>query len=86
MAVAGLTAPDHGALEHSGRRTRFAVAHVVMGPCLRVPGPHGQRRLRAVQCRLALLVDTQHQGFRGGIQVQPHHVAQFLDELRITTQ
>ena len=61
MAVAGLTAPDHGALEHVQDREqgRRAVTHVVMGPCLRVPGPHGQRRLRAVQSlKLALLVDT----------------------------
>ncbi len=89
MAVVGLAAADHGALEYiqGGEQGRRAVAHVVMRPRLRAPGTHKWRRSRAVQCLdLALLVDTQHQGLGGGIQVQPHHVAQLLHELRITTQ
>jgi len=43
--------------------------------------------LRAIQClNLTLLVHAQYQGFVRRIQIQTHHIRQFLQKLRITRQ
>ena len=52
------------------------VARVVVRPTLDLPRAHGQQWLRVVQrLNLRLLVDAQHDGMLGRIQVEPHNVA-----------
>src|SRR5437867_10361132 len=67
-----------------GKQSRGAVARVVVRAPLHAPWPQRQDRLAAVErLNLRLLVDTQNQGFVGGLQVQADDVAHFLDEQRI---
>lgn len=35
---------------------------------------------------LKLLIDTENQGMLGGIQIEPHHVVEFLKEVRVLTE
>ena len=48
---------------------------------------HRQARLRPVErLNLALLVDAEHQGVFGGIQIETHHIAHLLIKLRVSTE
>ena len=60
---------------------------VVMGAALDLPGTHGQQRLAAVErLNLRFFVEAQHHGVRGRIDVQPHEVADLLDQQRVRRQ
>jgi len=68
-------------------QVRRAIAFVVV----RLPGrnsrPEGQERLSAVEgLNLTFLVDAEHQGFVGRIQIQSHHVVEFLDETLVAAE
>ena len=57
---------------------------VVVRDLLHVAEPQRQDRLRAFErLNLTLLVDAQHQGILGRIQLEPHDIAHHLDEERI---
>ena len=58
-----------------------------MGLAFGDAGPQWQHRARPVQ-RLdpTLLIDAKHHRIGGGIQIQPHHVAQLLDEVGVGRQ
>ena len=44
-------------------------------------------RLRAIKgLNVTLLIDTEDEGMRWGIQVQPHHVVEFLQEVRVLAE
>ena len=67
-----------------GEQRGRAVALVVVGAPLGLAGPHRQQRLGAVQrLDLALLVDAQHHGAVGRVEIEPDDVAHLLDEQRI---
>jgi hypothetical protein len=58
-----------------------------VGHALDVAEAHGQQRLGALErLHLAFLVDAENQRLVGRIEVQPDHVAQFLDEERVGRQ
>ena len=72
-----LTVGDIERSEQCGR----SVPDVVVGDAFRVAQPERQDRLRPFQrLDLGLLVDAQHHGVVGGIQVQPDDVAHLVDE------
>jgi len=57
---------------------------VVVSATLGLAGPHGQERLGAVQrLDLALLVDAEHQGAIGRVEIELDDVAHLLDEQRV---
>jgi hypothetical protein len=61
-----------------------AMAFIVMRASLHLPGTHRQQRLGAVQrLDLAFLIDADDQRLVRRIQIKPHDIAYFLDELRI---
>ena len=61
-----------------------AVAAVIVGTALNLTGPHGQQRSRPLKgLDLRLLVDAQHQGSVGRMEVEPDDVADLLDEQRV---
>ncbi len=64
-----------------------AVAFVIVGAALGLPGQHREDRLAAAQrLNLALLIHAQHQGMMRRIQVQAHDVAHLVDQQRIIGQ
>src|SRR3989454_3907525 len=70
-----------------GEERGRAMARVVVGPALHLPGPHRQQRLRAIQgLNLGFLVDAQDQRLVRRIEVEPHDVADLVDEQRILGQ
>src|SRR6266542_6886513 len=70
-----------------GEERGRAMARVVVGPALHLPGPHRQQRLRAIQgLNLGFLVDAQDQRLVRWIEVEPHDVADLFDEQRILRQ
>src|SRR5512135_2264543 len=73
---------DLAALDIKGREERGGpVTDVVVGPALDLPRPQRQNRLRAIQSLdLRLLIDAEHHGPIGRIQVQAHDVAHLFDE------
>ena len=86
MAVALHAAADHLALQNVERREerRRAVALVIMGHGAGAPLLHGKPGLGTVErLDLALLVERKHDGMGRRIDIEPHHVAQLLHELRI---
>jgi hypothetical protein len=89
MAMTLHVATDHRAVEdiHRGEQRRCAVPLIVVrhgsGATLfqRSSGLCAIKRLN-----LALLVDRQHDGVCGRIDIEPDDVAQFVDETRIVGQ
>src|SRR5581483_9335954 len=85
VAVSLHAAADHLALQHVQRseERRRAVALVIVG---HGPGPallDGKPRLSAVQrLDLALFIAREDDGVGRRIDIEPHHVAQLLHELR----
>ena len=68
----------------SGIEIGRAVADVVMGAPLWEPGSKWQDRGGAVErLDLGLLVDTENEGSVGRVDVEPHDVADLLDEQRV---
>jgi hypothetical protein len=86
MAAALHVAADERAVEHveGGKQCGGAVALVIVGHGAGPSLLHGQPRLRAVErLDLALLVDGQHDGMGGGIDIEADDVFQLLGELRV---
>jgi hypothetical protein len=64
-----------------------AVADRVVGHPLDITEAHGQQGLAALErLHLAFLVDAQDQRLVGRVEVEPHHIAQLLDEERVGRQ
>jgi hypothetical protein len=60
------------------------VAHVVVGPALDLPWPHGQNGLAAIErLNLRLLVNAKHERTVRGIQVKPDDISNLLNQQRI---
>jgi hypothetical protein len=58
-----------------------------VGPPFDLARSQRQQRLGAIQrLNLQLLIDTEHEGFVRGVQVQPDDVADFVDEERVLRQ
>jgi len=89
MPMARHTIADHLAVEHAqGRKQRGgAVALVVVchGPAAAFL--HWQTRLSPVQgLDLTFLVDAQNQGLVGRIQIEPHNLDEFLQEVLVAAE
>ena len=83
MAMTRHTLANDRAIEHiqSRKQSRRTVPFVVVREGAATTFLQGQTRLRSFQSlNLALLINAQHQGFIGGIQVQTHHIVEFFDE------
>ena len=86
MAMPVHVAADHGSVEDVQRREerRRAMPLVVVGHGAGATLLQRQAGLGAVErLDLALLVDRQHDGVRRRVDVEPDHVTQLVDELRI---
>lgn len=82
-------ASDDLAFEHveGGKQGSGAVAFVVVCHSGGAPLLEGQARLGAIErLDLALLVDREHDGMLGWIDVKPHHVMQLLDEVGVVRE
>jgi hypothetical protein len=85
----GMTGANHNpALDvERGKQRRGAVPDVIMRAAFGLDGPHRQQGRRAVEgLDVALLVDAQYQRAVGRVQIQPHDVADLLDEEGILRQ
>ena len=85
-AMAGVQRADDlaGAEVQRGVEARGAVALVVVGGALGEPGQHRQDRRGAIQrLDLGLLIDAEHDGALGRVEIEPDDVADLGDELRI---
>ena len=87
--VAPAAFADHDPVQDAQCRIQCGrpVTDVVMGLAFGDAGPQRQHWAHPVQ-RLdpALLIDTEHHGFGGWIQIQPHHVAELLDKVGVGRQ
>ncbi len=86
MAMALHVAADDGAVEHveRGEQRRRAVALVVVGHRAGAALLHRQAGLGAVEgLDLRLLIDREHDGMGGRIDIEPDNIAQLVDELRV---
>ena len=73
MPMAGLALGEDraGSDVERGKQGGRAVADVIVGDALDIAQSHGQHGLGAVQgLNLALLIDAQHQGMIGRVQIQ----------------
>ena len=73
MAVAGVHSVNtSGGDVEGGEQGGGAVADIIMGHAFHIAEAHRQHRLGTVEgLNLALLVDTEHQGLIGRVQVRP---------------
>src|SRR5262245_63448962 len=89
MPVALHVATDDGAIEHieSGKQRGGAMPLVVMGHGAGAARFHRQSRLGAVErLDLAILVDREHDGMGGRIDIEADDVFEFLGKVRIVRQ
>src|SRR3954470_1079709 len=89
MTVSWHTGPNHRPVQRIECREQSSspVALVVMGHRATATWHEWQSWLRSVEClNLALLIDREHQGMLGGIQVKTNDIVQLLYELRISAQ
>ena len=89
MTMPGITLPNHFTLRQFERRKerRGAVALVVMGHGPTAAFFQRQSRLRAIQClNLTFLVHAEHQCLLRRIEIETHHIGQFLQKPGITRQ
>src|SRR5271166_2873726 len=89
MTVTLHAVANHLAIEHAERSEERggAVALVIVSVGSQATLLHWQPRLGAVQgLNLALLVDTQHQGFVRRIQIKPDHIAELGHEGSIAAE
>src|SRR5512139_449795 len=89
MAMPSETLPNNFPLSHfEGRKERCgAMALVIIGHGSTAAFFQRQSRLRAIQrLNLTLLVHAEYQGFVRRVQIQAHHIRQFLQKLGITRQ
>ena len=69
------------------KKRRRTVALVVMSHGSTAAFFQRQPRLRSIQClNLTFLVDAEHQGLLWRIEIETHHIGQFLQKLGITRQ
>lgn len=83
LPVAAMTGTDNFACRHvqGGKQRGRTVTDVIVASAFGVARRHGQERLGAVQgLNLGLLVDAEDHGSLGRIHVEPHDIADFLDE------
>src|SRR5579863_6356952 len=86
VAMTTLALTHHGSGDGVEGRKQCgrAVSQVVVRYPFDVTEPQGQHRLGALQrLNLALLIDTQYQGFVGWVQIQSDNIAHLFDEERI---
>ena len=86
VAMAGMAGVGHLTGRHlqRGNQRRGAVPEGVVGPPLNAARRHRPDRLGAFgRLDLGLLVPTEHDRARGGIQLQPDHVAHSGLQLRV---
>ena len=86
MPVASLALREHfaGLNVQRGEERRGAMARVVVGDALHVAQAERQIGLGPLQrLNLALLVDAEHQGVVGGIEIGSHDVTHLLHEERV---
>ena len=86
MPVARLAVGEDGAGGdvEGGKQGGGAMADIVVGDAFDIAQPHGQHGLGAAQgLNLDFLIDAQHHGVIGRVQIQAHDVAHLLDEERI---
>ena len=70
-----------------GEQRRGPVSLVVVRHRPATPFFDGKARLGAIESlNLGLLVDTENEGVRGWVEVEPHHIDHFCDEVGIVTQ
>jgi len=89
MAMPRHAIANDGAIEHvqCSEQSRRAIAFVVVRLAGRNSRPEWQERLSAVEgLDLTFLVDAEHQGFVGWVQIKPHHVVEFLDEVLVAAE
>ncbi len=89
MAMALHVAADDSTFEdiERGEKGRGAMALVVVGHGAEPPLLQGQARLGAVKgLDLRFLIERQHDGMGWRIDIEPDHVAQFGDEVRIVRE
>ena len=82
-------AADHRAVEHveRGEQRRRAVPFVVVRHGSGAAFLERQAGLGAVErLNLALFVDRQDDGVRWRIDIEPNHIAQFVDEMRVVRE
>src|SRR3990170_1767219 len=89
VAVPRPAVADDGPVQDIKNRKqgRGAKADAIMRLVRRESWPQRQARLRSIQgLDLALLVHAQHQRLVWWVEVEPHHVSQFADEVGVPTQ
>ncbi len=89
VPMARHTVADHRAVEHAegGEQGGGAMALVIVRQRPAAPFLHREARLGAVEgLDLAFLVDAQDQGLVWRIQIQPHHIVQFVEELGVAAE
>ncbi len=89
MPVAGHAVANHLAIQHAerGEQGRGPVALVVVGHRPATPLLHRQTGLGPVQSLdLALLVDAQHQGPVGRVEIETDHIPELLQKVLVSAQ
>jgi len=84
-----LTGPQHFAGEHiqGGEERGGPVPFIVMGHRAAPPLFQGKPGLGPIQgLNLTLLVGTEHQSLVRRIEVEPDHIRQLLDKLRVSAE
>ena len=84
--VAAADDPAGGNVQ-GGEQGGRAVPRVIMAAPLGLPRSHRQQRLGAIErLDLRLLIDAQHQGMVGRIELEPDDVAHLGDKQRVSGQ
>jgi hypothetical protein len=86
VAMPFVALSNHASLQdfQCGKQGRGSVALVVMRHRSAAALFHGQARLRAIErLNLGLLIHAQHQRLLRRIQIQAHHIRQFLQKLGV---
>ena len=89
MPMAGHAVSDHLAVEHAqgSKQGGRSMADVIMRHCSTAAFLQGQTGLGSVKgLDLAFLIHTQNQRLVRRIQIQPHDIAQLLDEAFVTAE
>ena len=87
MTMSGVTLSDYFTFQNiqGGKKAGGAVSFIVMGHGSAPASFQWQTRLCAIQClNLTFLVNTEHQCFLRGVEIETHNVGQFLQKMRVT--
>src|SRR5262249_10324024 len=88
-AMSPITLADHSSCgnDESGEHGGDAVSGRIVGAPFDLAGTHWQKRLAAIErLNLAFLVNAEHDGALGRVDVKTDYVAYFLDEKRIARE